>query len=258
MDFDKCYPPRDMSLPGREPEVVVYPGAPLRAVAIEVGFSDLIDAVSRFGAFHRRHAADFDRIYETSADGEEMPADGREFNRPRSTVLMGRGPTPERAVSIAKDQLAVITYPYDRGYSGFLSWALPTLREGLADLDVTLIKSVAYRYENRIRHDTTKLDLSSLLRISLASPVEAGDSIRHVHLYWHQRWPEGPVQVEVDACPNVSEDFVHLNITAHRRTKTGALDELESLVRDAHRRARLTFESLVTAQLRERIQVAPH
>ena len=138
---------------GREPEAVVYPSAPLRAVAIEVTFPSLLDAISRFGAFQRRHTAEFDRLYETSGDEDVLP-DGREFGRPRSTVLMGRGPEPERAVSIARDQLAVITYTYAMGFNGFASWGMPMLLEGLRDLSVDRIATVSYRYENRIPHDT--------------------------------------------------------------------------------------------------------
>ena len=56
---------------GPMPEAIVYPGAPLRAVALEVHFHPLIDAMSRFGAFQRRHRGDFSRLYETSGDGDD-------------------------------------------------------------------------------------------------------------------------------------------------------------------------------------------
>ncbi len=241
---------------GREPDAVVYPGAPLRAVAIEVTFPALLDAVGRFGSFQRRHSTEFDRVYETSREGADELPDGREFSRPRSTVLMGVGSEPERAVSIARDQLAVITYTYATGFAGFLAWAMPMLREGLSDLAVERITSVAYRYENRIRHDTRTLDLPSVLRLSLAAPAEAGNVQRHVHLCWHQKWPEGTVQVEVDACPHVSAEYIHLNITAYHRAREGVLGGFETLIRDAHRRARLTFEELITPSFRDRLLTA--
>ena len=242
---------RNMS-EGREPEAVVYPGAPLRAVAIEVTFPALLDAVSRFGAFQRRHFADFDRLYEASGDDEDVVPDGREFSRPRSTVLMGREPR-ERAVTIARDQLAVITYTYSTGFAGFAKWAMPMLREGLGDLAVERVKRVSFRYENRIPHDTRKLDLGSLLRFSIPAPAEAG-AFQHVHQYWHQKWPDGIVRVEIDACPYVSGDEIHLNITAEHQARSGSLDDIEPLLREAHRRARLTFEELITPPFRDRLR----
>jgi uncharacterized protein (TIGR04255 family) len=230
-----------------EPDDVVYPGAPLRAVAIEVRFGALLDAFSRLGVFQRRHAADFDRVYETSEERRHMLPDGREFERPRTAVLMGR--ERDRAVSLANDQLAIITYPYTAGFAGFLSWAMPMAREGLADLGVEKITGVSFRYENRIRHDTKDLDLPSLLNVSLAAPSEA-QRAQHVHLYWQQIWPDGVVEVDLDACPHVSEKEVHLNITAYANPRTQAVDEIEELAREARRMARLTFEELITPAFR--------
>ena len=229
----------------RVPEALVYPGAPLRAVAIEVRFPALLDAVNRFAAFQRRHLAVYDRLYEASGD-QDAP-DGREFSRPNSLVLMGR----DRAVSIARDQLAAVTYPYQGGFPGFAEWALPTLREGLGDLGVERIAAVSYRYENRIQHDTRDIEIGRLLKLSLSAPTEAEPGLQHVHLYWHQKWPGGRVQVEFEACPTVSTDELHLNITAHCSAPTGSLDEMEALVRESHRRARLTFEELITPAFRE-------
>src|SRR4051794_21008970 len=118
------------------PEAIVYPGAPLRAVAVEVGFRSLLDATSRFGAFQRRHFHEYNRLVETPDDGRERVGrpEGREFMRPGSATLLARD--RERAVSVARDQLAVIAYSYRGGFTGFVKWALPTLREGLADLGV--------------------------------------------------------------------------------------------------------------------------
>jgi hypothetical protein len=193
-------------------------------------------------------------MYETSGDDEEPLPDGREFGRPRSTVLMGRG--RKRAVSIARDQLAVITYSYDDGFSGFLSWGLPTLREGLQDLDVGRVLGVAYRYENRIQQATRSFDLGSLLTISLSPPTEVEKETRNVHLYWHQRWPQGEVEVDINACPHVSAEEVHLNITAYIAAPSGAVGDIETLVREAHRRARLTFEALITPSFRDHLRTA--
>jgi uncharacterized protein (TIGR04255 family) len=231
-----------------QPDAVVYPGAPLRAVAIEVRFPALLDAFSRFGAFQRRHAAAFDRVYETSEDKRHTLPDGREFERPRTAVLMGR--ERDRAVSLANDQLTVITYPYTAGFKGFLSWAMPMLREGLEDLGVEQVTGVSFRYENRIKHDTYNLDLASVLKLSLAAPPEAR-GMQHAHLYWHQVWPDGVVEVDLEACPQVSEEEIHLNITAYRSSRSKPMDdEMESMVREAHRMARLTFEELIAPSFR--------
>jgi hypothetical protein len=237
---------------GRVPEAVVYPGAPLRAVAIEVGFSALLDALPRFGAFQRRHLAEFGHLYETSADERESLPDGNEFARPRTVVLMGRG--RKRAVTVARDQLAIITYGYTDGFAGFMDWAMPMLREGLSDLGVERILGTSYRYENRIPHDTEKLDLGSLFRLSLATPAEAGNATRNVHMYWRQHWPEGTVEIDLDACPHTSPDEIHLNITARRAAQSGSMDEIETSVREAHRLARLTFEELITSRFRDQLR----
>lgn len=239
----------------RDPEAVVYPGAPLRAVAIEVGFPPLLDAFPRFAKFQRRHHERFNGLLETSTDdtdGESVP-DGHEFARPRTAVLMGQ----DSAVTIAKDQLAVITYQYATGFSGFLKWAMPLMREGFDDLGVDRITRVSFRYENRIKHDTAKLDLGSIIKISLPAPGEAARAVRHVHLHWDQVWEGGKVTVEIHGCGGVSPDEIHMNITAHQRATSGGLDEIEGLTREAHRRARLTFEELITSAFRERLQSPP-
>lgn len=238
----------------RDPEVLVYPGAPLRAVAIEVGFPPLLDAFPRFAKFQRRHP-EFGTLYETSADDDgDMVPDGHEFARPRTAVLM-RG--QERAVTVAREQLAIITYPYATGFAGFTGWALPLLREGLDDLEVGPIKRVSFKYENRIKHDVAKLDLGSIFKVAPPAPVDAKPGIRHAHLHWDQSWEGGSVAVEIHCCELVSTDEVHLNITAHRRAVSGNLDEIESLVHEAHRRARLTFEELITPAFRDRLKSPP-
>lgn len=113
---------------------------------------------------------------------------------------------------------------------------------------------VAYRHENRIQHDTRNQRLGSLFNLSFASPKEAGPTTRNVHLNWRQKWPEGSVAVDLDACSHMSPDEVHLNITAHCSAGTGALYELDSMVRTAHRLARLTFEELITPRFREQLR----
>lgn len=236
------------------PEEIVYPRAPLRAVAIEVSFRPLLDAMSTFGKFQRRHVDEFSRLYETSGDDydPEIPPDGREFMRPRSAVLMARN--RERAVSVAKDQLAVITYPYTTGFKGFMTWALPMLAEGLDVLDVQHVRALSYRYENRIEHDTENLDLPSLLNVSLASPRGAESATRSVHLSWRQLHPTGYVHVSVDACPHVSETEIHFNITSTCIPPTGGRNEIEATARTAHNLARQTFEGLITPSFREQLK----
>ena len=56
--------------------------------------------------------------------------------------------------------------------------------------------------------------------------------------------------MSIDACPNANDEELRLNITAYLDQVT-ALDALESLAAEAHRRARLTFEELITPEFRE-------
>src|ERR1700727_3132493 len=96
-------------MPARpEPEEVVYPLAPLRAVAIEVWFAPILDAFARLGAFQRRHRQEFSRLHENTGDHTEMRLDGREYERPRTALLIGR----DRAVLVARDHVAAIAYAY--------------------------------------------------------------------------------------------------------------------------------------------------
>lgn len=240
----------------REPEVVIYPGAPLRAVAIEVGFAPpLLDAVSRFAAFQRRYLGDFAIVREV-AEYEWEPDDGREFKRPRSTVLIDA--EKQRAVTIAMDQLAVVTYPPYAGFSAFLAWALPMLIEGLRDIGANRLSRIAFRYENRIPHSREDLDLNALFSISLPRPSGALPAIRDVHLHWHQDWPQGMVEVSLDgACPAMRREL-QLDIVASHDAQGMSLDDgLEALVREMHRRARHTFETLITDAFRNAIEKGP-
>ncbi len=232
--------------PGYDP-AEVYAGAPLRAVAIEVGFPTLLDAVSRFGAFQRRHP-ELDRVWE--AQGDPPSHDGREFARAATTVLRNDA----RAVSIASDRLAAVAYTYDGGFRGFKSWAMPLLVEGLACIDTPTVASVRFRYENRIEHDTRNVSLGSMFRLTLAAPPGADDLFAHLHLVWRQKWPRGSVEVELEACDLQSEDRIRLNITATTPGTSRPVGDLEQLVDDAHDRARATFEELITSSFRERLR----
>jgi uncharacterized protein (TIGR04255 family) len=237
----------------REPKAVIYPGAPLRAVGIEVGFPALLDALARFGAFQRRNGKTFTYLFETSgADYERIRLpEGREFEQPRSAVLISSDRS--RAVSVSTDQLAAITYPYETGFGGFTEWALPTLREGLRDLEVECISRVGYRYENRIPLPDEGLDLSSLFQISLSPPREARRTTAHVHMQWHQHWDGGWVEVRLDACSGLGPE-IRLDITAHCLVPGEPADAISTVVAKAHRWARLTFEDLITPSFRDRLQ----
>lgn len=229
----------------RDAEAVVYPGAPLRAVAIELSFQALLDAPSRFGVFQRRHLREFSRVVEPPDDERDA---GRGDER---TMLLARD--RNRAVSVARNQLSAITYTYDTGFAGFTKWAEPMLKEGLGILEVPIedVSTISYRYENRIRHKTSEVDMASLFRLSLAAPAEAGTTAKHLHLYWQQKWPAGTVEVDMTACPNVSEEVIRLNITSHVRRKD---PELDAGISNAHRMARLTFEELITPEFREQLR----
>lgn len=228
----------------REPDPIVYPQAPLRAVAIELQFEPLLDAQAKFGAFQRRHRSDFSRVVEAKGDDD----------RPRTGATMLMASDRSRAISVARDQVSAITYVYAHGFAGFTQWAVPLLQEGLEDLQVASLSSVSFRYENRIVHDTRAVDLSRLFRFSLAAPPEAQGTSRHVHLYWHQIWREGTVEVDLNACPSVSKSEIHLNITSHCGSAAFALIDLQSKIDDAHRIARLTFEDLITTSFRDALR----
>jgi hypothetical protein len=232
------------------PATVIYPGAPLRAVAVAVAFSPLLDVPSRFASFQRRHQAEFDRLYDTSGNDWDRaePPDGREFQRPRATMLMGHD--REKAISVSRDSLAIITYQYGGGHNEFLAWALPMLREGLRDLDVEVVRQLSYRYENRIRRDVAKLDLGAMLQLSLAAPAEALPELGHAHLSWDQLWAGGRVSVSIDGCPYGNDEELRLNITAYLDREARA-EEIEPVALEAHRRAFLTFEGIVTPTFRD-------
>lgn len=85
-------------------------------MAVEVDFSPLLDAVSKFGVFQRRHLRDFGRLVVGRDDDRN---DGEV--RPGTAMLIARD--RNRAVSAGRDQLAAITYSYADGFLGFVRWA---------------------------------------------------------------------------------------------------------------------------------------
>lgn len=233
----------------REPEAILYPGAPLLAVAIEVSFPPLLDAFAKFGAFQRKHRDDFDEnVIESPADAEA--AEGEQRSRPRTTLITRNR---ERAVSVSSNQLAAVTFEYRLGFSDFMPWAMTQLQDGLSILGVERIRSVSYRYENRIRADTSKVDLSNFFKLSLATPKEAATT-QHTHLYWHQTWEEGIVKMELDACPHISKTAIHLNITARCPLKAGTVHDVDRSAREAHRMARLAFEELIAEKFKTQLK----
>ncbi len=235
-----------------QPAVEVYPNAPLRAVAIEARFPALLDAIPRFGVFQRRHISEYDRLYETELDDDDHLTSGDdESEHRRSVMLLNR--TRVRALSVARDRLTVITFSY-LGFVDFTAWAVPMLLEGLRDLGVENINRLNYRYENRIKRATREIDLGTIFRLSLSPPPGAQSATRHVHLYWHQLWSEGTVEVAIDGCSDMSADELRFNITAHHKVREQGLDGIERLAAETHRRARLTFEELITPNFREELR----
>lgn len=226
------------------PAVEVYPGAPLRAVAIEVYFPSMLDAYARLGAFQRRHA-EFGRLVLT-----EWPS---RADHDHAAILFAQG--QERALAVAFDHVAAVTYTYSEGFEGFRSWALPLLREALTDLEPRRIDKVRYRYENVIPlAPENDLVLEPLFKLVLPRAAGAMDSVRNLHLYWKQTWPEGgAVDVALDSCDEaVDLGTAQLHITA--QCTGGVLDQIQERVAEAHRMARGTFEALITPEYREKLR----
>lgn len=235
-----------------EPPEEVYPGAPLRAVAMEARFAPLLDAHARFGAFQRAHAIDFDRLLFADS-GDEL---GPDLDGTYDAILFSK--SLARAVGIAPDGLAVVTYDYGSGFTGFMSWALPLLQEGLRALDVPRFTSVRFRYENAISTSATNqqngVDLAPMFRVLLPRGDGAHAAVRNVHLFWKQMWPTGSVNVALDCCSDLTgPDNADLTITGQCDGSIAASD-VEAKIREAHRIARLTFEELITPEYREKLR----
>lgn len=218
----------------------LYPGAPLRAVAMEVYFGGLLDAVARMGAFQRKHAGALPRLY----------APEREPHTP--VLLLGE----DRGVAVASDQVAVITYDYAKGYDELVRWGVPMLDEALDTIGVAgELARVRYRYENLV--DTGRegeVDLGSLFRIGLPrgsgapGPVETGN----LHVAWRQPWPGGVVAVDLaidEEASDGGDDVLVLGIVAERQGPI-ARAGLAAALAEAHEMARETFEALITDELR--------
>ncbi len=228
-----------MNGPPRE----LYPGAPLRAVAMEVGFEGLLDAVSRMGAFQRTHRSTFPRLF--GPEGDLRP----------SCLLLGE----DRGVAVARDQVAVITYDYEKGYEELARWGVPLLGEALDTIGVRDLTLVRFRYENLV--DTGgegTVDLGRFFRLALPrgpgapGPVETAG----LHVAWRQPWALGTVSVDLAMDEEASEggdDVLVLGIVAERRGPI-ARGALAGALGEAHEMALWTFEELITDEYRETLR----
>lgn len=241
-----------------DPPVVVYPRAPLQAVAIEVYFHGVLDALTRFAAFQRRHDEEFDRLYvpRTGLESDE-------FDLLRPVLLLGDDGT--RGIAIASNQLSVITYPKDDPYPGFEEfsrWAIPALAEGLDALEPKRMTRVGFRYENVIDSQMKgNLELERFFRIVLPRGLQARPGVRNdVHFGWRQEWPTGYVSVTLSVEPREASDLILLSIAAERsaeRRGPVAREDLSVAIREAHNMARSTFDELITPEFRESLKARP-
>lgn len=223
------------------PALEVYPGAPLRAVAVELHFPALLDTYARLGEFQRRHS-EFDRLVfgDSSAHIDDDSA----------AILFGK--EKERALAVSLDRVAAVTYTYSEGFTGFKSWALPLLLEALSDIRPAHVVRVRYRYENVIPVPSEgEVLLEPKFTIVLPRGQGAEKSVRNLHLYWKQQWPEGgAVDIALDGCADMVEPgTIQLNITA--QCAGGPIADVEERVAEAHRMARSTFEELITPEYRD-------
>ena len=238
-----------MGAPPRE----LYPGAPLRAVAMEVYFSGLLDAVARMGEFQRRHARELERLYVPRGAGTAGGDADREGQRP--VMLLG----DDRGLAVANDQVAVITYDYAKGFEGFGAWGLPMLGEALDTVGVLGdLTRVRFRYENLI--DTGAygtVDLGKFFRIVLPrGPGAVGLVGSDVHLAWRQLWPNGVVSVDLSVDEDAGEDGDDVLVVSIVAERTGPIvrKELAAALGEAHEMALWTWEELITDEFRETLR----
>jgi uncharacterized protein (TIGR04255 family) len=225
-----------------DPKTEIYPRAPLRAVAIELNFKPLLDAVQRFGAFQRRHSQTFTRT--RLADPEE--------SRDANLLLDEAG---SRGVGISPSSLSFVTYSYDSGFEGFTEWSEPLMMEALDLLELSSFSDVAYRYENvvEMKIDQRVMSVEDILRFQMPKhPSVAASPPSTLVVTWTQSWPRGEVTVDVGC---FGEPSVHTHVDISARCK-GPLtrDELVDAIREAHRMGRLTFEEMITSDFREQLR----
>jgi len=213
------------------PPVEVYPGAPLRAVAIELRFRRTLDAVSRMGAFQRQHP--------------EFPRATVRDDNDSETVLM-LDETPDKGVGISPTRLAVIDYVYSDGFRGFRRWAMPLLDHALQVLDISTFSGVLYRYENLIEADATRFD--QVLNVNFPTP-EFAKAGRPRRIVWQQDWPKGDVIVYISTKPGALE----LDISSESRGPIGR-STIADAIDEAHRMGRYAFEALITPEFRDTIR----
>jgi hypothetical protein len=233
---------REAPAQATDPAVELYPGAPLEAVAIELTFPAVLDAHARFGSFHRKHRGEFGTVV---FPGDVEPYDGE---RPRTTLLLSD--SSERAIAIGAEQIVAVAYNYKTGFAGFTSWALPLLAEAVAAIDVTP-NSARYRYENVVTLDD-EMRFHDAFTIALPSGRGAEPQVSNVRLYWKQSWPNAcTVDVWLDNFKAVAkEGTVEMNIAGNSPITA----DVGAAVREAHRCARLTFESLITDTYRQKLR----
>lgn len=233
---------------GDEPRAEVYPRAPLGAVAIEVYFPPLLDAFERLGRFQRAHAGEFTQL--VLPDNLDTPT----LRQRRTATLIHV--KRDRALAFGRDMVVAITYAYRDGFRGFRDWALPFLHEVLQLLDTPRVERVRYVYENEIElaDDKGVVEFAPTLRLQLPRGEGASAGVRHVHMGWTQVWPLGEVDVRLDCCDTSMEPgMLDLGIGASCGGPF-AVAELEPRITEAHRMARLTFESLITNDYREHLR----
>jgi len=229
-----------------EPPAEVYPGAPLQAVAMEVYFRGLLDALPRLAAWQRAHAASYEQLV--------VPVDEEAANPLRPVILIST--QEKRGVAVAVNQLTTIAYDYAGGYQAFAAWGVPCLLEGLQLLEVHQATRMAFRYENVVSLPSGQLEIEQFFRILLPRPEPVGGNTGSLALAWRYPWAKGEVAVDLAIAPHPDDSKARallLTIVADRQ-RALAVGELEKGIDEVHRLARWTFERLITDEFRERLR----
>ena len=222
-----------------DPHRVIYPGAPLRAVAIELYFDGVLDALTQFGEFQRRHRSTFDRTLFAESKSTTFPP----------AILVGR--RDKRGFGIGPTMMAALAFSYETGFDGFLGWAFPLLTEALELLEIRAVTRVVYSYENLIQTPSTE-DIPSRLKLPFSAPRPDLELVG-LGMSWRHNWPEGgAVGVDLGGGEEDQEALV-LKITAEFPGPLADLPSVDRAIRLAHTMARETFDAIITDKFRAEI-----
>lgn len=225
-----------------------YPNQQLEAVSLETYFPGRFSMFSRMSDIQDALVSELPHLYVPSLrDGEAFALRPYEL----------RSADDLTSLAVAINQLSFVSRSYP-GYEEFVDTAIKVLKHPLAEMGVSDISRVIYKYQNKIgvlRKDDGTLPLGEIFGEAFGS-IFGSSAATQIETSWTHRTDDGLLSVALAADPDSPFSSLRL-VIAGIIQPAGPVSALASYAAMAHERASKYFESIISEEFRQTLAGGP-